>query len=170
MLEPGWAIASRHGLDRETKIYLLETALASMSEGSSPHSTTVGYPAVTVGPPGWRDNNLARRCEIEYDQLRERFIRFERLRWFIRTASSWRSFPNLSRPVTVRSLAGVDADGKPLYTYGVQKSQVHWLLVAARPYAPGGPDIGIRSAVVHVSKDDPPGIPDYVTEVPITPH
>ena len=97
--EPGWARVGAPGLDRESMMLVLVNVLASMTERSSPHSTAVGSPLVTVGPPGWRDSNLARWCEIDYDQLRERVIQMERLRWWIRTPSSWRSIRSLTRPV-----------------------------------------------------------------------
>ena len=51
--EPGWAMVSSPAIDLQSKIILLQIALASMAEGHAPHSTTAGYSPATVGPPGW---------------------------------------------------------------------------------------------------------------------
>ena len=72
-------------IDLQSRIMMLENALASLAEGSAPHSSIAGYPLATICPPGWTDNNLARWCELDYDQPRERFVKAERLRWWVDT-------------------------------------------------------------------------------------
>ena len=91
VLESGWTKAQALTIDIKSRIMMLENALALMAESRAPHSATVGYPPATLGPLGWADADVARWCEIDYDQPRERFIRAEKLRWWARTANSWKS-------------------------------------------------------------------------------